>query len=125
MHELPVTQGILDVVLKAAGDNGGGRIASIDLVIGELASVVDDSVQFYFDILSKGTLAEGARLRFRRLAASALCLDCQHTFAARAPLTPACPQCGGARLRVSGGREFYVESIDVNESADRTANPER
>jgi hydrogenase nickel incorporation protein HypA/HybF len=127
VHELPVTQGILDVVVKAAKDNGGGRIATIDLVIGELASIVDDSVQFYFDLLSKDTLAEGARLRFRRQPASAVCLDCQHTFAARSPLTPACPSCGSARLRVTGGREFFVESIEVqdHESPDRAADSER
>jgi hydrogenase nickel incorporation protein HypA/HybF len=115
MHELPATQGILSVALEAAQQNGAQRITAIDLTIGGLASIVDDSVQFYFDILSKGTIAEGAVLRFRRESAMANCVDCDHQFPVNAPLTAVCPICEGVRLHVSGGREFYVESIEVED----------
>ena len=114
MHELPVTQGIIDVAVEAAQQHNAARITAIDLVIGELTSIVDDSVQFYFDMLSHGTLAEGARLRFRREPARATCLDCEHRFKVKPPILPECPQCGSAQVLVSGGREFYVESIDVD-----------
>jgi hydrogenase nickel incorporation protein HypA/HybF len=115
MHELSVTQGVLDIALEAAHDAGATRITAIDLVIGDLSSVVDDSVQFYFDFLSKGTPAEGAVLRFQRQPAQATCRDCGHIFAAQVPLTLNCPSCGGQHLSVSGGREFRVESIEVDE----------
>jgi hydrogenase nickel incorporation protein HypA/HybF len=105
MHELPVTQGILSVVLEAAQQNGARRIMAIDLVIGE----------FYFDILSQGTMAEGAVLRFRREPATVTCWDCEHQFTTSAPLVAACPNCGSVRLQVTGGREFYVESIEVDD----------
>lgn len=125
MHELPVTQGILDVILKAAAGNQARRISAVHLVVGELSSIVDDSVQFYFDVLSRDTIAAGAALHFRRIAATATCRDCAHTYAMRAPLDPACPRCGGTHVQVSGGREFYVESIDVDDSNDDAdANPE-
>ena len=113
MHELPVTESLLKVVLDAAQQNGAGRVVAIDLVIGELSSIVDDSVQFYFDILSQGTLAEGARLRFRRQPGQARCQDCGHEFNVVPPLVAACPNCGSTAIRVSGGREFFVESIEV------------
>ncbi len=118
MHELPVTQGILDVAIKAAQQNHARRITAVHLVIGDLSSIVDDSVQFYFDLLSKGTIAEGASLHIRRVPAQAVCQDCRHSFEARAPLLPVCPACGGARLQVSGGRDFYVDSIDVADNGD-------
>jgi hydrogenase nickel incorporation protein HypA/HybF len=121
MHELPVTEGILSVAIEAARQNGGHRITDIYLVIGELTSIVDDSVQFYFDLLGKDTLAEGAKLHFRREPGQGVCWDCDHTFEARAPLTPLCPACHGARVQVTGGREFYLESIEI---ADPPPSPE-
>ncbi len=116
MHELPVTQSILDVALEAAGKAGAERVWAIDLVIGDLASIVDDSVQFYFEFLSKGTIAEGAVLRFRREAATVTCASCGHTFNASPPLSPVCPRCGSIQLSVSGGQSFLVESIEVDEA---------
>lgn len=120
MHELAVTQGILDVVLAAARANNARRVNAIDLVVGDLSSIVDDSVQFYFDMLSKGTPAEGAELRFRRQPAEATCWSCGYKFNVSVPLKPVCPACGSTQLHVSGGKEFYVESIDVDEEAPET-----
>ena len=66
MHELVVTQNILRVVTETAERAGGGTVTGIHLVIGDLASVIDDCVQFYWDIISKDTLCEGAILNFER-----------------------------------------------------------
>ncbi|MEW5721307.1 MAG: hydrogenase maturation nickel metallochaperone HypA [Chloroflexota bacterium] len=119
MHELPVTEGILKTAIEASERNGARRISAINLVVGELSSIVDDSVQFYFDLLSKGTLAEKAVLRFRREPSIAICLDCAHRFNATAPLEPKCPQCGGARLQVKGSRDFFIASIEVEDEDPR------
>ncbi len=116
MHELAVTEGILQVALDAARQAGARRICAIDLVIGELSGLVDDSIQFYFDILSRDTAAANAALRFRREPAHVICGDCAGQFAGRPPLAPFCPQCGSFRLRVVGGRELRVESIEVEET---------
>ena len=126
MHELPVTQAILDTALNAAQQAGATRIVAIDLVIGELSGIVDDSVQFYFDILSQGTAAAGAALRFRRQPARAVCSDCGHGYDAAPPLAPFCPECGSLRLQVTGGRQFFLESIEIDDqSPGSTADPER
>ncbi len=114
MHELPVTQGILDVALDSARNAGATRITAINLVVGTLSSIVDDSVQFYFEILSKDTPAEGAVLHFTRESATATCLDCGNAFAVDTlPLLAACPNCDGVRLQITGGKSFLVESIEV------------
>lgn len=126
MHELPVTQAILDTALRAARQAGGQRIVAIDLVIGELSGIVDDSVQFYFDILSQGTAAAGAVLRFQRQPARAVCSDCGHGYNAAPPLAPFCPLCGSLRVQVSGGRQFTLESIEIDDqNTGSTADPER
>ena len=115
MHELSVTQSVLNIALETAQNNGAAQITAINLVIGDMTSIVDDSVQFYFDILGKDTLAQGATLNFRRESATATCLDCQHQIPVTPPLTTICPNCGSPKLTVSGGKEFYIESIEVND----------
>ncbi|HSJ08472.1 MAG TPA: hydrogenase maturation nickel metallochaperone HypA [Longimicrobiales bacterium] len=115
MHELPATQGILDVALDAARDAGAVRVTSIDVVVGDLTSFVDDSVQFYFDVLSRGTPAEGAVLRMLRRRGIARCSSCAESYEVTPPLEPVCARCGSFAIDITGGREFYIDSIEVDE----------
>jgi hydrogenase nickel incorporation protein HypA/HybF len=112
MHELPVTESVLEITLRHAQAAEAKHVNEIHLVIGELASIIDDSVQFYWDIVSKDTIAEGARLNFRRIPAEMLCYDCQTRFFPSSD-DYACPNCGSARLKIVAGNEFFVEAIDI------------
>ena len=111
MHELAVTQSTLDLALKYAG---GRRITAIYLVVGELSSIVDDSVQFYWDFISRETLAEGAVLRFERIPARFRCRDCGESYLLRESEL-VCPSCGSQRVELACGDEFYLSAIDVDE----------
>lgn len=113
MHELSITQNILNLALQHAEAAGARRITAINLVIGELSSVVDDSVQFYWDFIGQGTMAEGATLHFERVRAILQCRDCGHEFPRNADYT--CPACGSLRIAVKSGDEFYMKSIEVEE----------
>jgi len=121
MHELPVTESILEIALRHAEQAGANRVTDLYLVIGQLASIVDDSVQFYWDIVAKGTPAEGARLHFQRIPAEFLCLDCGERYAPGEQVL-ACPKCQSVRVKVAAGDEFRLESIDVD-SSDNLAPP--
>ena len=112
MHELPVTESILEIALKHAESAGASRITDIYLVIGALSSIIDDSIQFYWDMLCQGTLAEGANLHFERLELVMQCTSCQHQFTPEA-MEYVCPQCGGTGLEIIQGNEFYMDSIQV------------
>ena len=112
MHELSVTESVLEIACKHAEQAQAKKVTDIYLVIGKLSSIVDDSVQFYWDFISKGTICEEATLHFKRIPAELVCLDCSHNYTLADELTP-CPQCGSARIRVVAGDEFNLESIEV------------
>jgi len=112
VHELAVTESVLKIVLESAADAGAEKVMGIDLVIGDLSTFVDESVQFYFDMLSQGTPAQNARLNFRRVPARLRCRECGREFLPDAEEWE-CPHCGTLGGDVIAGREFRVESIDV------------
>jgi hydrogenase nickel incorporation protein HypA/HybF len=112
MHELAVTQGMLSVALEHAAKAGAKRITHINLVVGEMSGVVDDSVQFYFEFISDSTPAEGAQLSFERVPTRFRCRACGTTFHPEG-LKWTCPQCGQWTVEIVAGREFYVDSIEV------------
>lgn len=112
MHELPITESLLEIALRHAEQAGAERITRLNIVIGELSSIVDESVQFYWDIVSEGTIAEGAELHFERVEGTLRCLTCGHTF----PLNQesfTCPACGGTQVVAAGGDDFRLESIEI------------
>jgi len=112
MHELAITQSMFDLVLEQAKKAGAKKVGKINLVIGEMTGVVGDCVQFYFDFISKGTLAEGAALSFAMVPPKARCRDCGKTFELR-EFDWACPYCQGNGMEIIAGKELFVESIEV------------
>ena len=112
MHELAVTESVLEIACKHAEKAEAKQVTDIYLVIGQLSSIVDDSVQFYWDTISKGTLCENAKLHFKRLPAELLCLECDTHYFLQDDLTP-CPNCHSANVRVVAGDEFNLDSIEI------------
>jgi len=112
MHELAVTDSIVKIVQEKGAEVGALRVTSINLVVGDWSGLVDDCIQFYFDILSEGTLARGATLCFQRIPACFHCRSCGAEFTPR-EYNWTCPRCGSLGGELVAGREFYVESIEV------------
>lgn len=113
MHELAVTQSILDIACGHANKAEAKSVADIFLVIGQLSSIVDDSVQFYWDIISKDTVCENSKLHFKRIPAKLICIDCNKEYDIAGELVP-CPICNGINIKVVAGEEFFLESIDIS-----------
>ena len=111
MHEMAVTQSVLEIAIRHAA--GAIRITRLNLVIGELSGVIGESVQFYWDILAKGTIAEGSSLHFDRIKTRFRCHDCNREYE---PTSRAfeCPGCGSRQVTIVAGREFRLESIEVD-----------
>jgi len=112
MYELAVTESILDIALKYANNAQASRVTDLHLVIGRLASIVDDSVQFYWDIVSENTICQGAKLHFQRVPAQLTCLDCSNQYTLDTEMEP-CPKCSSPRVKVTSGDQFFLDSIEI------------
>ena len=112
MHEYSITQSMLSLALEKADEAKAGRITRINLVLGELSGVVDTCVQFYFDFLSKDTIASGASLSFEKIPTKVRCRNCGAVFAPESN-DWSCPDCHEAGVEIVSGRECYMESIEV------------
>ena len=111
MHELPVVLDILRVMEEEAKKRNFRKITRIDLVVGELSSIVGECVQMYFDVASKGGVCAGAKLTFDRRPAMLRCQKCGKEFPHEKSF--ACPVCGGDSVLIKGtGREFYIRSFE-------------
>ncbi len=112
MHELALTEGILEIVRAEAEKNGFSRVLEITLKVGEYSGVIPECLLEFFPIASTGTKAEGAALNIQPVPASFRCLACHYT----GPIptrTACCPDCGSTAIRMVAGREFYVENLKV------------
>ena len=112
MHELSITQSMLDLVLKEAKKVKAEKVEKINLVIGEMSGIVDQCVEFYFEFLSKDTIANGAILSFTKIPTQARCHNCGELFMPK-ELDWSCPKCRGSSSEIVTGNELYVESIEV------------
>jgi hydrogenase nickel incorporation protein HypA/HybF len=109
MHELSITQSIVEICENHAG---GRRVASVSLAIGALSGVVPEAVEFCFEACSRNTLLEGARLLIDRIPARARCRSCAAEQAV-ASYYEACAACGGYGMEVLFGEELRVKQLEV------------
>lgn len=112
MHELAITEGIVEVAVPAAEKAGAKRILEIHLKIGALSGVFPECIQDCLEAVTKGTIAEGAKLVVSEIPVKVYCRDCQlESEIDRKKIQ--CPHCGGQNFRVTAGREYFVESLKV------------
>lgn len=137
MHELSISQAIVDTAIKHAR---GQHVTVVDVRLGKLRQVVPDSLSFYFDIVSRETLCEGADLRIEHVESSLRCPACwcewdpappplstheQAEFDGPPPLPSfRCATCGEPGEVLTGG-ELEVESIEISskEAAPQPQTP--
>ena len=113
MHELSIVESLLNLALENAEKANARKIISINLVVGDYTGVLEDAVNFYFGFLSKNTIASGAKINYTHVPGKLRCRDCDILF----PLQKhnyRCPECEGNRVEIVGGRELYIENMEVD-----------
>ena len=114
MRELQATQSILTKALLKARQSNAKNIKAVQLAIGEIAELDQNSIQQHWNELSQGTPAERAQLRFRLINAEVQCMAC---FMKYQPVDGKihCPHCGSFGAKVLSGEEFYLESLELDD----------
>ncbi len=112
MHELALTEGILSIVSSEQKKNGFSHVLEIHLRIGEYSGVIPSCIEEFFPLVAKNTAAENARLVLETVPAAFECTGCGF----KGPLakhSACCPNCGGTGIRMTSGREFFVQNLIV------------
>jgi len=112
MHEYPITEQIVKIAETRCREAGGERVRKVSLVIGDYSGYVGDSVHMYFDLIAEGTPCEGSEVEIRRVKPMLKCPDCGEMFE-KQHLSFACPKCGADGGPTEIGKEFYIESIEI------------
>jgi hydrogenase nickel incorporation protein HypA/HybF len=118
MHEGGLTEDLFDHVLIHAREANARRVTRVKVTIGALSDFTAESIQFYWDSLAPGTIAEGAALEFITAPGTAKCPACGAEFEISEAYT-ACPKCGTFPVAVTGGEGVYLASLEVETGDDQ------
>lgn len=113
MHEAALAESILKIAADTAAANHANKITAVGLTLGEMAGVEVDALNFSFDVLKRGTIAESAVLKINRIPIRAECNKCGRAFVVER-YNFFCPECGGI-LILKSGRELLVEFVDCEQ----------
>lgn len=112
MHEMSLCEGVLQILEDHAVSQGFSQVKTVWLEIGALSGVDPEAMRFGFDVVMKGTLADGAALEIIDLPGTAWCMQCGKSVAVKSRFD-ACPDCGSYQLQVTGGEEMRIKELEV------------
>jgi hydrogenase nickel incorporation protein HypA/HybF len=115
MHELSIAASIVDSVTESAAAYPGARVIEVRLRIGALASVIEDSLQFCWQITVEGTPLEGSKLVVKIMPVVVHCQACGRDGELESLQSFRCAHCGEPASDLRQGRELEIESIEIDE----------
>ncbi|HLI89410.1 MAG TPA: hydrogenase maturation nickel metallochaperone HypA [Ktedonobacteraceae bacterium] len=114
MHEVAAMQAVVTTVLETMQRTGAVRVTGVRLILGASGHFTEEAARQHFQILTRDTPAEDAKLTISWIPATFQCFACLHRFEScgQADLTT-CPQCGESALAVAHQDICAVDAIDV------------
>ncbi|MEM7723143.1 MAG: hydrogenase maturation nickel metallochaperone HypA [Pseudomonadota bacterium] len=112
MHEMSLCEGIRTVLIDQARSHNVSKITRVRLEIGRFAGVEKPAMEFAFDVVMRGTPAEGCALDMIDLPGKAMCFDCAQEVEIEDRLDP-CPNCGSGKLMPTGGDEMRIKDLEA------------
>lgn len=113
VHEVSLMQDTVIIAVKQAREAGAQRIHRVMMRVGALSGAVPETLEFAFEIVAKGTMAEGALLEIEKVAVLCYCSTCAVEFEP-ADLVCECTRCGRPSVEIRRGRELQLTSLEVS-----------
>lgn len=112
MHELSLAENILQLIEDAAIAQPFNRVKTVWLEIGQLACVEQESLRFFFTVVTEDSIARQAKLEIIDIAGQAVCHACNRTIPVAA-CHEACPHCGSYALQITQGDGMRIKELEV------------
>lgn len=113
MHEMGIAEQLVRIALDAIPeDMDNPRVEILNLRIGKLASVVEHSLTFCLEIITRGTPLESVRLAIEEVPVVIRCKNCNREWEADTPIFK-CPDCEDAGVTLVSGREIEIASMEL------------
>jgi hydrogenase nickel incorporation protein HypA/HybF len=109
---MSLAESVREIVEETARANSAERVTAVRLEVGALSHVEVEAMRFAFDVVMRGSVAEGARLEIDQPPGSAWCMQCSQQVVIAARSDP-CPACGSHQLQVNGGDRMRVVDIEI------------
>lgn len=123
MHEFSAACSIVDAAVAAAVKHHAKRVTAVFIEIGQFTFLIPEQLEFNFEIASRKTVIEGAKLVITIKKGRVMCNDCgtegeaqsipdiPDQIAMFAPMK--CPNCGSSATVITGGKEFIISNIEA------------
>lgn len=112
MHEMSLIESVVALVEDERRKQPFSRVRTIRLAVGVLGHAEPAALRFCFDAVTRGTIAEGARLEIERVPGEGWCACCRRTVSL-AERFSACPVCGELQVRMTAGGELQLSELEV------------
>jgi hydrogenase nickel incorporation protein HypA/HybF len=114
MHELSIAQALIEQVEAVRAAHDGRAVVAVGVRIGSWRLVVQESLDFYYQTLTRGTALEGSRLEVENVQARGRCRRCGEEFPVEAPLI-VCPACAAVGGELVQGQELDLVSVELED----------
>ena len=115
MHELSIVTSVVESVIDSLAAYPGARVIEVRLRVGALAAVIEDSLQFCYEIATQDTPLAGSKLFIRSLPVVIHCLPCGEDVELSGVQMFCCSRCGTPSGDLRQGRELEIEAIEIDE----------
>ena len=113
MHETDMTQALIMTVWEWwESQPEKPPVARVHLTVGRFTCVEPGSLQFAFDVQTKGSFLVGAELVIQETPLIAFCHSCQAEYQPEIGLQYACPTCHAPMDDIRSGRELKIDRVE-------------